>query len=162
MICAEQRSMYSTSSAKMHQQGSMGIVTISGIVTPDQCGDIIRENLRWVQEVGVTAQLARCDTAVLMLDQDAMLQAALRELVAKSDVIVPCALVVQEYHVEMFNRYADQVSEHGVYRKVFTSDELEKALRWTARFSAAFADQTRRAQAYEAEARSRAFLASRH
>lgn len=125
--------------AAMHAESdrSIGLCSITGIITPKTAQAVIADNHRWSAELAIAGQAIDYRGAALCVDEHQLMRSAVRAMSNDSQILRPAALIVTPEHLELFNRYTWLMAQHGVCRAAFT--EMAPALDWARRQAEVFA-----------------------
>jgi len=124
------RWQYDTGAMQAFEGHNVPTGQIAGVVTAPVFGELLGDNRIWVQENGITCQIARYDSAALLIEPHAMLERVRQVLARGPEISIPTALLVQEHYLEMFRNYAWLMAQAGIVRGVFEINDAAKARAW--------------------------------
>lgn len=120
---------YAAATMKAASDAGIGACKITGIVTAATAAAVITDVHAWTLDAGAVGLLADYRDAALLLDEDLLMEAARQAMRTRQDILRPTALVVQQDHLAMFQRYTWLAAQHGICRAVFI--DAERARQWT-------------------------------
>lgn len=122
---------YETATVVCTVSSGLNHVTVSGIVTPEVGGLILRDNAAWLRETGAAGQVADYRGAAMAMDADTLLSAAQRVVLREPALDTPTALVLRSENLDLFERYSAMMAQAGITRAPFV--DVDRAAAWAAR-----------------------------
>ena len=135
-----QRWLYKLATATARMEGSLSVVTITGVVTTETAALILHDNALWLGRSGALAQVACYRGACLAIDPQALLSRASAVLSVNPTLETPTALLISESRA-MWDTYCTLMASQGIARAPFA--DFDAGLSWAAAQAIVLAEMRR-------------------